>query len=315
VKVLLDLNNTFLQSLASQAETSALIGTAFLKGNAFESICKKVKDNCRKVILTRWQFRDLVSGASDLEAFTCAQKYGWKFFYNQDLHAKLYIFDNQAVIGSSNLTNRGLGGQPPAGNIELSTQLPVEKGLLDWFDNLIRKSILVDAELFEAISFEVNKFQTETKTQTTIRKGFSQNVLKILKQRNIHKTLFLQDLPETFDPLTLLQSNNAFDPDICHDLSVLGLPFKTEIHDIKVSFEISPSFIWLLEKVKSSIHFGELSVLLHEEIYDDPKPYRGEIKRKLANLINWASTLCPEYFQVDVPGRRSQRLTRIYPSN
>lgn len=62
-----------------------------------------------------------------------------------------------------------------------------------------------------------------------------------------------------------------------------------------------------MKECDGEIYFGELSTLLHEAIVEDPKPYRKDIKRLLANQIKWLETLGIEDIVIDRP-HYSQRL-------
>lgn len=310
LRIINNLDLTTILSASNVANSKALISSAFIKANAFEKICQSINPNCKKVIIARWQFRDLICGASDLEVYLHAQKYGWKFYFNQDLHAKLYIFDNRSFIGSSNLTNKGLGGAPPNGNIELSVEMTVTDELMNWFDNLLQKSVLVDDELFEAINGDVSTYKEEEKIPYTTRRGFSQNVLTLLKKRKTHPKLYLHDLPQIFDPNELTESTFSSKAEAAHDLTILGLSVKPSIAQIKNAFKVSPGFAWLLTTIETSMFFGEITANLHNSLCDEPKPYRRDVKIRLANLINWAAILCPEVFTVDTPNH-SQRVSNI----
>lgn len=311
VKFIQDMHSSMLIEAAKAAKHQLKFSTAFLKATPFEQICRTVQNDNPKAIITRWQFCDLVNGASDLEAYIYARDFGWDFYFNQDLHAKLYLFDDQAIIGSSNLTNRGFGGGPPSGNIELSVQFRAGLEVMDWFDHLICDSNLIDDDLYSTIVADVMTYKETQKLLPTIRKGFSQKVTDVLRRRGEKGKLYLHDFPQTFDPNHLVGGiRGSCHKHVFHDMNLLGLPNEPKIVDIKKAFEISPSFSWLYSVTESPRFFGELAARLHDMVTNEPKPYRKEIKERLGNLINWAVVLCPDIFLVESP-RYSQRISRI----
>lgn len=66
---------------------------------------------------------------------------GWeKIHFLDELHAKLYIGDNAALTGSSNLTSNGLSG---SSLLELCVEINSDRGILklnDFFDNLLQRA-------------------------------------------------------------------------------------------------------------------------------------------------------------------------------
>ena len=57
----------------------------------------------------RWNVNDIASGATDWQAWDVAARHKIDFFACPGLHAKMYIADEKALVGSANATNRGLG--------------------------------------------------------------------------------------------------------------------------------------------------------------------------------------------------------------
>src|SRR4051794_20215704 len=108
---------------ASNSFEKIQIASAFVKSEPFARLAE-ASISKSNFLVSRWQFCDLVSGVSDLEVYEIAKGHGWKFYFHQDLHAKVYLFDEEFFAGSANLTNRGLAGGPPGGNIEFSIKSP-----------------------------------------------------------------------------------------------------------------------------------------------------------------------------------------------
>ena len=300
-----------MQNVGSKASSLALISSAFCKKKPFEELCKSTQFCQNKVLVVRWQFCDLISGVSDLEIYEIAKKYGYKLYFNQQLHAKAYLFDDVVFLGSSNLTNKGLYGGPPQGNIELSVKLSKSTNMTSWFNKLIETSVFVDQSIFESITEDVNKYkQTEVLLPPT-RKGFSQSVLKKIRNRVNKKGLYLSDFPLSQDPEALCTTNNIYANEaIIHDLNLLGLQVRPNLETIKTSFMLSATYSWLNEAIETEMYFGKLTSILHDSLCDETTPYRKEVKERLSNLISWSKKLCPEVFVVDRP-KYSQRIIKI----
>lgn len=210
----------------------------------------------------------------------------------------------EAYVGSSNLTQRGLAGHPPAGNIELSVKILVTSELIEWCNYLRQQSVLVDDRLFEAIEADVSSYLKSSDLLPPTRRGFSERVIRIINQGNQSRTLYLFDLPRSSSPLELCEKDSMGNVLALHDLQVLGLPRNPSIDQIKTAFRLSPGFTWLSSRIETSKGFGALTADLHNDLCDEPKPYRSEVKERLASLIRWTADLFPSEFIVKRPRYR-----------
>jgi len=294
---------------ASNSFEKIQIASAFVKSEPFARLAEASGSNSNKFLVSRWQFCDLVSGVSDLEVYEIAKRLGWKFYFHQDLHAKVYLFDEEFFAGSANLTNRGLAGGPPGGNIEFSFKSSATAVVFSWFELLTAGSIEVDDELYFAIRADVESYMDVAENRIPIRMGFSQAVSNIIYRRKPEPTLFLHDLPWTCSPDNIIKSQPE-NEDVKHDLQVLGLPKNPSVDQIRTAFLISPGFTWLLNVVEEEAYFGAITSKLHDSLRDEPKPYRSEVKKCLVNLLNWSVVLFPKQIVIDRPNH-SQRIRRL----
>ena len=297
---------------SANAKDIAYIASAFCKSDAFRNYLEAAKGNTpKKIIIVRWQLRDLLSGASDLALYTSTQKYGWLLYINQGLHAKAFLFDRVAIIGSANLTNRGFAGSPPAGNHELATLSMTDDKLRNWFDTIISESRLMDDELFQCITEELNNVEPEPMQSILNKKSFSPNTMRLIAQREEFQ-LYTHDLFWTDSPDILLNLQGQSDGDVnaLHDIEMLRLDSEIELETLKIAFQKSPGMEWLKSTVKDEIYFGELTKKLHDTLNDDPAPFRKKVKDLLQNLLSWVDRVGSDQFIVDRPNH-SQRIRRV----
>lgn len=88
-------------------------------------------------LITRFYREDFIRSVSSLTSLKNLQEAGVEIYALKDLHAKLYLFDdNIAIIGSANFTSGGFGN-----NIELSLYIEDEYDLIErlskYFDQLV----------------------------------------------------------------------------------------------------------------------------------------------------------------------------------
>lgn len=105
--------------------------------------------------ITRWLPEDIASGVCDLEILDdLAQARGGRLLVHPHLHAKYYSNGAQSLVGSANLTARGLGWYTPS-NVELLVALPPEfAGLAAWEQSLLNSAVEATAQLREQIRLQ-----------------------------------------------------------------------------------------------------------------------------------------------------------------
>ena len=78
--------------------------------------------DCSQMVV-RWEPRDILQGASDLEVFETCRERGITLYRNPRIHLKAYVSDSQrCFMGSPNISERALSdGSSPNYNYELAT--------------------------------------------------------------------------------------------------------------------------------------------------------------------------------------------------
>ncbi|MCY4200593.1 MAG: phospholipase D family protein [Rhodobacteraceae bacterium] len=107
-----------IQELFAKARKRVIIISAFVGSEALDLLLKAAKQVSDRSVYARWDWHDIASGASDWRAWDVAHRHNAPMFACPGLHAKAYIGDNKALIGSANATTPGLSGLPD-GNLEL----------------------------------------------------------------------------------------------------------------------------------------------------------------------------------------------------
>ena len=108
--------------------------------------------------VTRWLPEDIASGVCDLEILDVIEGFpGGKLLVHPHLHAKYYRGDGRCLVGSANLTSRGLGWTTPA-NVELLVEMPSDfDSLRKWETTLLDSAILATPELQKNIRREADR--------------------------------------------------------------------------------------------------------------------------------------------------------------
>ena len=133
-----------------------LLVAPYIKSSALERAIDSIpSESISLTCVTRWLPGDIAAGVCDLDIFDKISKYpDGRLLIHPHLHAKYYRVDHRCLIGSANLTSRGMGWATPA-NVELLVELPADfEGLEEWEQRLLASAIPASRELQEKIKLE-----------------------------------------------------------------------------------------------------------------------------------------------------------------
>lgn len=126
-----------LLELCAHAKKSVFIAAPFIKLSAIKRVIEVIPPDIPLNIVGRFTTEDLVAGVTDLSVVD----YVWDrpksvIFLHPLLHAKLYRIDASSLVGSANLTYRGLGWCPRP-NIELLIETPSDEKNVCLLENFL----------------------------------------------------------------------------------------------------------------------------------------------------------------------------------
>lgn len=126
-------HNIFVK-LVKNAKEKIYLSSPFIKENIAKLIVdnKQSKVDCK--ILTKFTLPNIRGGGLDLTALKYFQDANFLQKNISNLHAKIFIFDNQAIVTSSNLTNGGLKNNLEYG-ILIKGNKEIEKDFLNYYND------------------------------------------------------------------------------------------------------------------------------------------------------------------------------------
>lgn len=148
-------------ALIGNAASRVVIAAPYIKSATIRRLLKTIPETVSELsCITRWLPEDIVSGVCDLEIFDdVTQIQGGRLLIHPHLHAKYYSNGQETLVGSANLTSRGLGWHTPA-NVELLVALPAEyPGLADWESMLLDSAVEATKQLREQIRAQAEQVQ------------------------------------------------------------------------------------------------------------------------------------------------------------
>lgn len=206
-------------------------------------------------LLVRALPADFIAGACSFDAIRFVVDSGLPVRMSSALHAKVYAFDRMVFAGSANLTAKGLALAEDS-NLEIGIKADVSSDDIDLLDHLWTQAVVLDDETLARMEKHIQELIGDNAASGQGKISWPEEV--VIEDRD----MYCSDFPQIFPSDDLRWSGFA--------------PLKETI-----------AYQWLLNQVEThgEPSFGLLSSLLHNDVYDDPAPYRREIKELLANLL------------------------------
>ena len=305
---------SFRDHLSKSIENSQnhiFILSGYVKSNGMEWLKKKLNGrNTPCTIIAQWTEQNLLEGGCDLQSYEIAKENNWNFKILNNLHAKVALIDkNILYIGSGNLTGRGMA-LIPASNRELGVAVKPTIQDTTIINKLVNEAILVDDHLHSQFSEWLSQQEKIAKPKYN---KFPDEIKNILK--NNYEKIWASNFP--WCSFEELQINNDQSDDLLnrqkHDFELFGV----ENFDYKLIKENTKDlhiYHWLMEHLKKKegnfLYFGELTKLIHDSLYDDPRPYRREIKDLQQNIYSFIENLSLNEFEITRPNH-SQKITLV----
>lgn len=269
-------------------------------------------DNIQFVIV-RWQPRDLIIGASDLEIYPYLRERGITLYRHPRIHLKAFV-DNysKAFIGSANISARALNyPETDLYNYEIAT---IVDGL-DFADRLYLSVIESESILITDAIYEQFKDQLSEKIRS-----FPGEQDFDIKIESPDKHFLISSLPMTYSVETLYRiyttKESVHDVELncaMHDLALydieMGLTsekFKEKLKRNFFSHQFIRSFLKNLD-VSGQIYFGTAKDWIHKNCSDVPVPRKWEITENIQILYRWIVKLSDGIYAIDRPNH-SERL-------
>lgn len=143
------------------ASYRVVLAAPYIKSPTLRRLLDAVPEAVSECIcVTRWLPEDIASGVCDLEILDDIERIrNARLQVHPHLHAKYYSNGRDALVGSANLTARGLGWRTPS-NVELLVKLPSDTpGLVEWEHMLLSSTISATQELREQIRAQAEQLE------------------------------------------------------------------------------------------------------------------------------------------------------------
>lgn len=290
------------------ATSRVVIVAPYIKSSALQRLIKVLPSTVSECICTtRWLPEDVASGVCDLEILDdISQIQGGRLLIHRHLHAKYYSNGHQSLVGSANLTARGLGWHKPS-NAELLVTLPAEfPGLIEWETDLLASAVPATNDLRESIRAQAEQLKQD---------GLPPRVPEV-EEESVDEVVFW--VPRCPAPDRLWEVYCGIGEDRMarstfetakHDLAILsppsGLGEKEFMGYLAMTLRYTPLFHEIDELAKISLTDTRAHEYLSERLVDEDEPQQTWVIVK-----RWIDFFLPTLYRLEtdqdilVKGRR-----------
>lgn len=135
-----------LEKFLAAATTEVLVVAPFIKRSTLQRLLAHVSSEVTLTVYTRWNAYEVAAGVSDLEVLDILTERGAPLLLVDGLHAKIYVADEAARVGSANVTHTALGWVPES-NIEVLVDVArSDPHVIEAFDAIKNKARLATTE-------------------------------------------------------------------------------------------------------------------------------------------------------------------------
>ncbi|MXY60945.1 MAG: phosphatidylserine/phosphatidylglycerophosphate/cardiolipin synthase family protein [Cenarchaeum sp. SB0665_bin_23] len=269
------------------------------------------------VIVTTWEPTDLLSGASDISVYPYCQARGITLYVSEMMHLKVYSIGlNSAILATGNISYRGL---MPKGNYEAAVYIEHLTNEDRLFFNTIQKNArLVDDDMYLKLKDWVRLNVIGVPKLPTLK-----DMIPPLSREDF----LVSALPMTYSVDVLVagygmiragqdpSDNSEVAACIFHDLANYSIPlglsddeFRRELSN---RFFAHPFICKMDEFIAPEAYFGRIKEWIQNNCTDVPVPSRRELTGNVQVLLEWFVSLGNGRYVVDIPGARSQRISKV----
>ncbi|MBT3511052.1 MAG: NgoFVII family restriction endonuclease [Nitrospina sp.] len=282
---------------------SLTVVSAYITKPAVEWLVHHTSSNCSTVLIGRFSPNDLSMGSSDTASIRLALSKGWTVKCLSVLHAKIYLCDRNAMfVGSANLTTNGLKIYG-SGNLEACVEVSPIEDNIKFVKKINAEAQPITIEVLEKMEAFIDKNPTITNRVET-SSIWPEDILPR------EDSIWVYDFPWA----NLSEPERTTEQSLKHDIEALGIVDSSNKTEAAIAFQGTKVFHWLLKKLKESdsreTYFGNLTAALHNDLNDDPTPYRRDVKNLLSNLLSYCQKYTQELIVIDRPSH-SQRIKLI----
>ena len=271
----------------------------------------------KTVIVTTWEPKDILFGSSDLELWSFCKEHSIALYVSENMHLKVYSAGlNSAILATGNVSHNGL---EPDGNYEAATiieSMNVQDKL--FFEKIRKEARLVDDKLYDDLKkwSEDNKIDLPKQIKLSEiaspprKNDFSVAALPMTR-RVEDLVLGYQKIASSLEPSDDSETSACIFHDLINYDIPKDLPETEFMQELSAKF-FSHSFIQKIDEfIAPEAYFGRIKEWIQDNCTDVPVPSRRELTGNVQVLLEWFERLGGGKYEIDIPGRHSQRIKKL----
>ncbi len=284
-----------IKSLLAGARHRVILCAPFVKARVLQIILPIVPESIPVQVVTRWRTAEVAAGVSDLDTLLVVdERPNTKLALLDDLHAKLYLADNQCLVGSANLTASALGWSERS-NIELLVPaLPNDPEVARFLERLGSAMPATAAKRLE-IEAAVATLQSNVldEAQEMIDDGESRGLAWLPRCAAPDKLYEMYRNPETAVVVDSTKSDGFSDlRDLQIQRGLSPIDFEAAVQSTLL---LMPAFGRIIEEVPQGLTDARGVMRVKE---NRPDLERQDIKRQWRIVRDWISVFFADRFEV-----------------
>ncbi len=252
-------------------------------------------------LVTRFNPSDILSNATDFDALRKSLELGWDVYVHPKLHSKIYCIDkNILFVGSANFTTSGLNIFKKGNQETLCKKTYMQCDEL-YLTNIYSDSYKLTPDMLEKMERYLSTLESSDLNSPQLWPNC------VIEQE---KLLLVTDFPfvKPGEYCSEYEANSKYT--FAYIETWLNDPIKK-----KEYLKNTKSYRWLINTLNNvedkQIYYGNLTKILHDDLDEDPKPYRKDIKVLLSNLLAYIELYAKDEVELSRPNY--SQLIKIKP--
>ena len=285
----------------------------------------KLVDGIKNVtIITTWHTRDLVLGSSEVELYQFCKEHNYTLYVNNKIHLKVYsIALDSVIVASGNISQGGLEG----GNYECGV-LVKDLSVSDrtFLEEIKSNAILIDEDQYQRHFDLVEEKLKEKSEATEYDDLITDRKREYFLRSELPMTRNVNDLIKGYENIKLgSKASEDEETNACieHDLKTYQIESNLSQEEfekkLKHRFLTHPFTKKIIEIIEAGDYsggagWGTVRRWIRSHCKDVPLPRPWDLIENTQTIYHWLEELGKTedyYFAVDVPGARSERISKI----
>ncbi len=296
----------WLASMLAKSDASLVLAAPYIQKSALEYVLQDVNPRVlrRTKVVTYWNKDSLLDGSLDIDIYEYCRSTGAELLSARRLHSKFFGVDDElVVVGSANITRRGLGLAADSNREVLVAYLASTAD----YRNAVKSILSTTTSVLEADYIEAAKFLRDA--PVALKHDIANSTPTLDTQAR------LEQIPPYETPAhAWLSYKKQRGPWVIGSAELpIGLTKEAFFRSLRRAFMREALINRFCSRVyQGPLYFGEAKCVVRN-IVGDPSIHLRALTQPTQRLYTWLCLLFPEAYAVDRPNYSERILQRADP--